>query len=73
MWRRREVLGLMGAGAALPALPAVSAMPMTLTARAGMARLAPADMPETAIWGFDGDRSLTLLSSSSARYYVISL
>ncbi|HSF95283.1 MAG TPA: multicopper oxidase family protein [Thermohalobaculum sp.] len=52
MWHRRQVLGLIGA-AALPALPAAAMPRRSLTARAGMARLAPADMPETAIWGYD--------------------
>lgn len=54
MWRRRDVLGLMGAGVALPAQTLSAATPVTLTARPGMARLAPSDMPQTAIWGYDG-------------------
>jgi FtsP/CotA-like multicopper oxidase with cupredoxin domain len=54
MWYRREVLGMIGAGAALSALPAFAGVRRSLTARPGTARLAPADMPETAIWGFDG-------------------
>ena len=54
MWRRRDVLGLIGAGVALPAQTLPAATPATLTARPGMARLAPLDLPETAIWGYDG-------------------
>jgi FtsP/CotA-like multicopper oxidase with cupredoxin domain len=58
MWRRRELLGLIGAGVALPTSPllalAAADGTTTLTARPGMARLAPTDMPQTAIWGYDG-------------------
>jgi FtsP/CotA-like multicopper oxidase with cupredoxin domain len=54
MWSRREVLSLIGAGAALPGLPALAAAPVTLEARPGTAQLAPPDMPETAIWGYGG-------------------
>jgi FtsP/CotA-like multicopper oxidase with cupredoxin domain len=40
-------------GALCPSVPFAETIPM-LTARTGLARLAPASHPETAIWGFDG-------------------
>jgi len=51
MWRRREVLGLVGA-AILPARALRAAAPLILTARPGTAQLAPSDMPATAVWAY---------------------
>jgi FtsP/CotA-like multicopper oxidase with cupredoxin domain len=54
--RRHFTTSLLATGAAGFGLPdrALSDATPVLTARAGMARLAPPDYPETAIWGFDG-------------------
>ncbi|MDH3665792.1 MAG: multicopper oxidase family protein [Paracoccaceae bacterium] len=54
IWRRRDVLGLIGAAALGPVRPGMAATPRRLTARRATARLAPQDMPVTAVWGYDG-------------------
>ncbi len=52
-WRRREVLGAIGAAALRPA-GLLAATPLVLTAAPASVRLAPPDMPETAVWAYQG-------------------
>ncbi len=54
MLTRRDTLLAGAALAAMPRAALAKAPPRILTPKPGMARLAPEDRPETAIWGYDG-------------------